>query len=105
MAEYFEWLPGISFCYVYLQVHCNFTVSALADFHYAVYISLPTSLHLEWALKSAQKKKHILLEKPPALSVQDLDIIIEACNTNGVQLMDGTMWMHHRRTHKMKQLL
>jgi predicted dehydrogenase len=71
----------------------------------AVYIPLPTSLHLEWALKSAQKKKHILLEKPPALSVQELDIIIEACNTNGVQLMDGTMWMHHPRTHRMKQLL
>jgi len=71
----------------------------------AVHIPLPTSLHLEWALKSAKKKKHILLEKPPALSVQELDIIIEACNTNGVQLMDGTMWMHHPRTHKMKQLL
>lgn len=71
----------------------------------AVYIPLPSSLHLEWALKSAQKKKHILLEKPPALSVQELDIIIEACNTNGLQLMDGTMWMHHPRTHKMKLLL
>jgi len=71
----------------------------------AVYIPLPTSLHLEWALKSVQKKKHILLEKPPALSVEELDMIIEACNTNSLQLMDCTMWMHHPRTHKMKQLL
>jgi predicted dehydrogenase len=71
----------------------------------AVYIPLPTSLHLEWALKSVQKKKHILLEKPPALSVEELDKIIEACNANGLQLMDCTMWMHHPRTYRMKQLL
>ena len=71
----------------------------------AVYIPLPTSLHLEWVLKSVQKKKHILLEKPPALSVEELDMIIEACNANGLQFMDCTMWMHHPRTNTMKQLL
>ncbi|XP_059068716.1 uncharacterized oxidoreductase At4g09670-like [Cryptomeria japonica] len=71
----------------------------------AVYIPLPTWLHLEWALKAAHKKKHILLEKPPALCVEDLDTIIEACNNNGVQFMDGTMWIHHPRTPKMKAFL
>ncbi|GLJ50868.1 hypothetical protein SUGI_1083550 [Cryptomeria japonica] len=71
----------------------------------ALYIPLPTSLHLEWALKAAYKRKHILLEKPPALCVEDLDIIIEACNNNGVQFMDGTMWMHHPRTPQMKAFL
>ncbi|GLJ50866.1 hypothetical protein SUGI_1083530 [Cryptomeria japonica] len=71
----------------------------------AIYIPLPTSLHLEWALKAAHKKKHILVEKPPALCVEDLDTIIEACNNNGVQFMDGTMWMHHPRTPKMKAFL
>ncbi|GLJ50867.1 hypothetical protein SUGI_1083540 [Cryptomeria japonica] len=35
-----------------------------------VYIPLPTSLHLEWALKAAQKKKHILLEKPTVRPLQ-----------------------------------
>ncbi|XP_057845537.2 uncharacterized oxidoreductase At4g09670 [Cryptomeria japonica] len=70
-----------------------------------VYIPLPTSLHLEWALKAAHKKKHILVEKPPALCVEDLDTIIEACNNNGVQFMDGTMWMHHPRTPQMKTFL
>ena len=32
-----------------------------------VYIPLPTSLHLEWVKKAADKRKHILLEKPIAL--------------------------------------
>ena len=34
---------------------------------HGVYIPLPTSLHLEWVKKAADKRKHILLEKPIAL--------------------------------------
>jgi len=70
-----------------------------------VYIPLPTTLHLEWAVKAAQKKKHVLLEKPPALTVEDMDKMIEAFDRHGVQLMDGTMWVHHPRTARMAELL
>eukprot|EP00253_Pinus_taeda_P003288 PITA_03288 len=70
-----------------------------------VYIPLPTTLHLEWVIKAAQNKKHVLLEKPPALTVEDMDKMIEACDRNGVQLMDGTMWVHHPRTTRMAELL
>ncbi|KAF9612259.1 hypothetical protein IFM89_038681 [Coptis chinensis] len=71
----------------------------------AVYVPLPTSLHVEWAVLAAKKKKHVLLEKPVALNAREFDLIIEACDSNGVQLMDGTMWMHHPRTELMKQFL
>lgn len=71
----------------------------------AVYIPLPTSLHIKWAVLAAQKKKHILLEKPVALNVGEFDAIVEACELNGVQLMDSTMWMHNPRTAKMKEFL
>lgn len=71
----------------------------------AVYVPLPTSLHLKWAVLAAQKKKHVLLEKPVALNVKELDAILEACELNGVQYMDATMWMHHPRTVKMKEFL
>ncbi|KAD6119470.1 hypothetical protein E3N88_10741 [Mikania micrantha] len=71
----------------------------------AVYIPLPTSLHIKWAVLAAQKKKHIMLEKPVALNVGELDQILEACESNGVQFMDCTMWMHHPRTAKMKEFL
>lgn len=70
-----------------------------------VYMPLPSSLHLHWAVLAAQKKKHLLLEKPPALDVVELDKILEACESNGVQFMDGSMWLHHPRTAKMKELL
>ncbi|CAK9161801.1 unnamed protein product, partial [Ilex paraguariensis] len=51
----------------------------------AVYIPLPTSLHLRWAVLAAKKKKHVLLEKPVALNVKELDAILKACESNGVQ--------------------
>ncbi|KAF5735377.1 Oxidoreductase family protein [Tripterygium wilfordii] len=71
----------------------------------AVYVPLPTSLHLKWAVLAAQKKKHVLLEKPVALNVAEFDKIVEACEANGVQLMDGTMWIHHPRTAKMREFV
>ncbi|XP_047340750.1 uncharacterized oxidoreductase At4g09670-like [Impatiens glandulifera] len=69
------------------------------------YIPLPTSLHVRWAVLAAQKKKHILLEKPVALNVKELDLILQACQENGVQFMDATMWMHNPRTAKMREFL
>ncbi|KAK6938216.1 Gfo/Idh/MocA-like oxidoreductase, N-terminal [Dillenia turbinata] len=71
----------------------------------AVYIPLPTSLHVRWVIAAAEKKKHVLLEKPVALNVPEFDRIVQACESAGVQLMDGTMWMHHPRTAKMREFL
>ncbi|CAM0885496.1 unnamed protein product [Alopecurus aequalis] len=71
----------------------------------AVYLPLPTSLHVQWAVAAARRGKHVLLEKPTALCAADLDAILAACEENGVQFMDSTMWMHHPRTAKMRQLL
>ncbi|PWA88836.1 oxidoreductase family protein [Artemisia annua] len=71
----------------------------------AVYVPLPTSLHVKWAVLAAEKKKHVLLEKPVALNVGEFDVILDACEKNGVQLMDSTMWMHHPRATKMKEFL
>ncbi|CAJ2666376.1 oxidoreductase family NAD-binding rossmann fold protein [Trifolium pratense] len=71
----------------------------------AVYVPLPTSLHLQWAVIAAKKGKHVLLEKPVALSAVEFDEIVVACESSGVQLMDGTMWMHHPRTSFMKEFI
>ncbi|KAF3680065.1 putative transcription repressor KAN1-like [Capsicum annuum] len=71
----------------------------------AVYMPLPTSLHLHWAICAAEKKKHLLLEKPTALNVEELDKIVDACEKNGVQFMDASMWYHHPRTCKMMEMI
>jgi predicted dehydrogenase len=64
----------------------------------AVYIPLPSALHLQWVHLAAKAGKHILLEKPIALSTEDADSIVAVCKEHSVQLMDGTMWMHNKRT-------
>ena len=55
----------------------------------AVYIPLPTTLHVEWVHKAAAAKKHILVEKPVALTAEDARAMVEACDTAGVLLMDA----------------
>uniref|UniRef100_A0A803MSB6 Gfo/Idh/MocA-like oxidoreductase N-terminal domain-containing protein n=1 Tax=Chenopodium quinoa TaxID=63459 RepID=A0A803MSB6_CHEQI len=47
----------------------------------AVYVPLPTSLHLQWVVRAAEKKKHVLVEKPPALNVKELDVILSASDS------------------------
>ncbi|KAG4923450.1 hypothetical protein JHK87_048990 [Glycine soja] len=70
----------------------------------AVYLPLPTSLHVRWAVMAASKKKHVLVEKPVALDVAELDRILDAVESNGVQFMDGSMWLHHPRTAHIQRL-
>lgn len=71
----------------------------------AVYIALPSALHLPWVQQAAAAGKSILLEKPVAVSNEELDGMLEACREAGVQLMDGTMWMHNLRTPRMAAVL
>lgn len=55
----------------------------------AVVIALPTHLHLECAYKAAEKKKHILLEKPIARDVVEAREIVSVSRKNSVKLMMG----------------
>jgi D-xylose 1-dehydrogenase (NADP+, D-xylono-1,5-lactone-forming) len=71
----------------------------------AVYIPLPPSLHCEWTVKAAEAGKHVLCEKPTALNSSEVATMFAACQANGVQFMDGTMWSHHPRTAEMKTVL
>eukprot|EP00933_Yihiella_yeosuensis_P064137 TRINITY_DN67474_c0_g1_i1.p1 TRINITY_DN67474_c0_g1~~TRINITY_DN67474_c0_g1_i1.p1 ORF type:complete len:384 (+),score=58.55 TRINITY_DN67474_c0_g1_i1:80-1153(+) len=70
----------------------------------AVYVPLPSGVRTELAMKAAAAKKHILLEKPQA-STADLRKVIDACASNGVQLMDNTMFMHHDRLEAMTKVI
>ena len=71
----------------------------------AVYIPLPPSLHAEWTIKAAESGKHVLCEKPLAANAKEAAAMADACRQNGVQLMDGVMWVHHDRTVAMKRKL
>ena len=64
--------------------------SALADPEIdAVDICLPTPLHREWAEASLAAGKHVLLEKPIALTLEDADAIVAAAEQSGRIFMVG----------------
>lgn len=52
----------------------------------AVYIATPNSLHASQTILAAQAGKHVLCEKPMALTVRDGERMIDACNRNNVKL-------------------
>ncbi|HEY5232834.1 MAG TPA: Gfo/Idh/MocA family oxidoreductase [Verrucomicrobiae bacterium] len=71
----------------------------------AVYIPLPTGLRKEWVVRAAEAGKHIVCEKPCAVSAGDLEEMISACRKNRVQFMDGVMFMHNRRLEQIRETL
>ena len=70
-----------------------------------LYIPLPTGIRKEWVMRAAAAGKHVVCEKPCALSVADLREMLEACRQHQVQFMDGVMFMHSRRLDLMRQAL
>ena len=53
----------------------------------AVFIALPNSMHAEYTVRAAQRGVHVLCEKPMAVTVEDCERMIEACDMAGVKLM------------------
>lgn len=71
----------------------------------AVSVCTPNYLHGEQTIAAAKAGKHILCEKPMALSLGEAQMMIEAANKAGVQLMVGFTHRFHFFNQKAKELL
>lgn len=71
----------------------------------AIYIATPPHLHCELTIRAARAGKHILCEKPMAMSVSECQQMVDACSEAGVTLMLAYYRNHYPNVEKMKVLM
>jgi len=71
----------------------------------AIYLSLPNSLHAEWAMKAAEAGKHVLCEKPLASTSEEAKQVVDVCEREGVLLMEAFMYRHHPQHAQVREII
>ncbi len=71
----------------------------------AVYIPLAAEEHAQWALRAIEHGKHVLCEKPMALSVADIEMIEKAAEKHQVYVMEGFMYRFHPQHQRIQEII
>lgn len=71
----------------------------------AVYIGLPNHLHAEWSIKAMQQGKHVLCEKPFALTLAEVDEMTAVAQQTNRVLTEAFMYRHHPQTKIVGQMI
>ena len=71
----------------------------------AVYNPLSNNLHAQWSIRAANSGKHVLCEKPLALSAKEAAAMFEAARRNNVYVVEGYPYRAQPQTQKLKELL
>lgn len=71
----------------------------------AVYLPLPNGIHMEWVKKAAAAGKHILCEKPMALTEEQVREMFAAAKEHGVLLEEAYAYRHAQLVQKVKEIV
>ena len=71
----------------------------------AIYCPMANEEHAEWALKSINAGKHVLIEKPMATTLKDIEVIELAAKKNQVKAMEGFMYRFHPQHKRLQEIV
>lgn len=71
----------------------------------AVYIPLPNHEHMPWTIKALQAGKHVLVEKPFALSADEAQQMVGTAIEKSLVLMENFMYRYHPRIPKAIEMI
>ncbi len=71
----------------------------------AIYIPLPNSMHCEWSIKALQAGKHVLCEKPLAISADECRRMVEAAGRSNRLLIEAFWYRHHPQNHLVREAI
>lgn len=71
----------------------------------AIYLPLANHEHAEWTLRALEHGKHVLCEKPMALTVADIEAIEATARRHKVTVMEGFMYRFHPQHARVSELL
>ena len=70
-----------------------------------IYIALPHSLHYEWVMKSIEKEKNILVEKPATVNFSQMENIKNNLKNKNIFFSEAFMYRYHPQISKVIDLL
>lgn len=70
-----------------------------------VYVVLPPSMHHEYVIRAAKAGKHVWCEKPMAITTQECQEMIDACNKNKRSLAIGYRLHHEPNTQEWRRIV
>lgn len=71
----------------------------------AVYNPLPVHLHVDWSIRAMEAGKHVLVEKPIALSAEDAARLVEARERTGKQVLEAVMVRQHPQWLRVREIV
>jgi UDP-2-acetamido-3-amino-2,3-dideoxy-glucuronate N-acetyltransferase len=97
-ANYLEKYPDIPIVQSYEDILANSSIEAIV-------LSTPASTHFQLTKKALAQGKHVYVEKPLALKVEEGEQLVAMANDKGKTLMVGHILQYHYAVIKLKELI